>query len=169
MCQLKMLTPKVITKLPKIGSRLNQLLPQSLQIALIRHTLNHMFAADSQNGSLNFLAGKIVQITVIDFAFSFRLHLKDSRLMVSANHEMGGAEPDLLIKASSVDFFLLCSAQVDPDTLFFQRRLSMIGDTELGLYLKNFLDSFDTQAKLPASLWRMQQYVATQLSSAVKI
>ncbi len=30
-----------------------------------------------------------------------------------------------------------------PIILFFQRRLRMAGDTELGLYLKNFLDAFE--------------------------
>ncbi|MEE8428093.1 MAG: SCP2 sterol-binding domain-containing protein, partial [Gammaproteobacteria bacterium] len=34
----------------------------------------------------------------------------------------------------------------DSDTLFFQRRLRMEGDTELGLEIKNFLDSLDADA-----------------------
>ena len=31
----------------------------------------------------------------------------------------------------------------DPDTLFFSRRLRIEGDTELGLIVKNLLDSVD--------------------------
>jgi predicted lipid carrier protein YhbT len=32
---------------------------------------------------------------------------------------------------------------VDPDTLFFSRRLTIEGDTELGLLLKNRLDALE--------------------------
>lgn len=38
---------------------------------------------------------------------------------------------------------LLASRKEDSDTLFFQRRLKMQGDTDLGLYVKNLLDGMD--------------------------
>jgi predicted lipid carrier protein YhbT len=38
---------------------------------------------------------------------------------------------------------LLARRQEDPDTLFFSRRLSMEGDTELGLLVKNTIDSIE--------------------------
>jgi predicted lipid carrier protein YhbT len=125
-------------------------------------------AWECQCGELDFLAGRKVVIEVTDFGFLFMLQLIDKSINVSSCCEEVVAEPDLWLKANSVDFFLLCSAQVDPDTLFFQRRLSMIGDTELGLYLKNFLDSFDTKARLPKALWRAQQFIAMQLLSEPK-
>jgi predicted lipid carrier protein YhbT len=34
----------------------------------------------------------------------------------------------------------------DPDTLFFARRLTIEGDTELGLVAKNLLDGIDWRA-----------------------
>lgn len=163
MCQLKMITPKVIMALPQLGIKLNQLLPEPLKIGLITQVLQRLFEHDSQSGELDFLAGKKVVIEVTDFGFLFMLQLIDKSIRVSSCSKTDIAEPDLRVKANSVDFFLLCSTQVDPDTLFFQRRLSMIGDTELGLYLKNFLDSFDTKARLPKALWRTQQFIAMQL------
>lgn len=51
--------------------------------------------------------------------------------------------PDLTIGASAHDFLLLARRQEDPDTLFFSRRLSMEGDTELGLLVKNTLDAIE--------------------------
>jgi predicted lipid carrier protein YhbT len=39
---------------------------------------------------------------------------------------------------------------VDADTLFFDRRLSIEGDTELGLLLKNTLDALDLKSVLGA-------------------
>lgn len=50
---------------------------------------------------------------------------------------------DLCISASAHDFVRLAQRQEDPDTLFFSRRLSMEGDTELGLVVKNTLDALE--------------------------
>ena len=38
---------------------------------------------------------------------------------------------------------LLATRHADPDTLFFQRRLRVEGDTELGLAIKNTMDGMD--------------------------
>jgi predicted lipid carrier protein YhbT len=38
------------------------------------------------------------------------------------------------------EFLCLATRREDPDSLFFQRRLIIEGDTELGLTLKNLLD-----------------------------
>lgn len=46
---------------------------------------------------------------------------------------------DVRIAASIDDFVLLANQQADPDTLFFQRRLVIEGDTELGLVVKNLI------------------------------
>lgn len=163
MCQLKMITPKVIKALPGFGKKLNQWLPVRLQIGLINQVLNRMFLTHCQQGELDFLADKTVVIEITDFDFLFSVQLQQGVLRVLPSDEQLKQQANLRVKASSSDFFLLCSSKADPDTLFFQRRLSMIGDTELGLYLKNFLDSFDTKAQLPDSVWLLQQWLATQL------
>jgi predicted lipid carrier protein YhbT len=46
---------------------------------------------------------------------------------------------DVRIAASLDDFVLLANQQADPDTLFFQRRLVIEGDTELGLQIRNVI------------------------------
>ncbi len=159
MFKSKMITPKVIAALPAFGKTLSDLLPSSLKNVLISKVLNRLFVTACQQGELDFLKGKIVLIEVSDFEFQFSLSLVEQKLLVNSVV----AAPDLRVMASSEDFFLLCSAKVDPDTLFFQRRLSMLGDTELGLYLKNFLDSFDTTIHMPASVLSVQQHIATEL------
>lgn len=53
---------------------------------------------------------------------------------------------DLTIAATAQDFYSLALRREDPDTLFFARRLTMEGDTELGLLVKNTLDALDTAA-----------------------
>ncbi len=47
------------------------------------------------------------------------------------------------IRGSLSAFRILAQRQQDPDQLFFQRRLVIEGDTELGLGLKNLLDSLE--------------------------
>ena len=57
-------------------------------------------------------------------------------------HRVQGT-PDLIIRAHASDFIALARRSQDPDTLFFNRRLSMEGDTELGLMVKNTLDAME--------------------------
>ncbi|AOY01127.1 SCP2 domain-containing protein [Jeongeupia sp. USM3] len=68
----------------------------------------------------------------------------------------GEAPPaDVTFAASFADYWAIARRDADPDTLFFQRRLTISGDTELGLQLKNLLDATDWApllALLPAPL-----------------
>lgn len=41
---------------------------------------------------------------------------------------------------------MLARREEDPDTLFFSRRLTLEGDTELGLLVENTLDALDASA-----------------------
>ena len=56
--------------------------------------------------------------------------------------------PDLTFAAKLSAFLQLALRQEDPDTLFFNSELSIEGDTELGLVVKNMLDAVDWP-KLP--------------------
>ena len=56
--------------------------------------------------------------------------------------------PDVTIAATLADFVALALREEDPDTLFFARRLTIEGDTDLGLTLKNLLDGIDWRAAL---------------------
>jgi len=57
--------------------------------------------------------------------------------------------------ARAEDFLRLALRLEDPDTLFFDRRLVIEGDTELGLAAKNLLDAIELEAvlgRIPAPL-----------------
>ena len=92
------------------------------------------------------LEGKVVRIDVTDARVHLNLRWRGERF--EAAH--GGAAPDLVIGASARDFLLLAQRREDPDTLFFGRRLTMQGDTELGLLVKNTLDAIDLAPFDPA-------------------
>ncbi len=57
--------------------------------------------------------------------------------------------PDLAFRANLSAFLQVASRQEDPDTLFFNRELSIEGDTELGLVVKNMLDAVDLDRLTP--------------------
>lgn len=85
------------------------------------------------------LTGKKLRIRVTDAQLSFDFQWANGRFAAGSTT----GEPDLTISASAHDFLLLARRQEDPDTLFFSRRLSMEGDTELGLLVKNTLDAIE--------------------------
>jgi predicted lipid carrier protein YhbT len=85
------------------------------------------------------LVGKKMRLRVTDAQWAFDFEWRDGRFSACQNK----AAADLTISASAYDFLLLARRQEDPDTLFFSRRLSMEGDTELGLPVKNTLDAIE--------------------------
>ncbi|UJS24212.1 ubiquinone anaerobic biosynthesis accessory factor UbiT [Thiothrix winogradskyi] len=67
-------------------------------------------------------------------------------------------EADVTFTATLMDFIRLAMRLEDPDTLFFNRRLLIEGDTDLGLRTKNMLDGveFDTLlASFPGVVGKM--------------
>lgn len=52
-------------------------------------------------------------------------------------------EPVLRFRACAWDYAALVAREADPDTLFFNRRLVVEGDTEIALLVKNTLDTIE--------------------------
>ena len=90
--------------------------------------------------SLTLLEGRTFLIDVLDTggraAFTFRNGL--FRPLFAPPER-----PDLAFRANLSAFLQLAARQEDPDTLFFNRTLSIEGDTELGLIVKNMLDAME--------------------------
>lgn len=65
---------------------------------------------------------------------------------------------DVTFTATAQDFARLALRLEDPDTLFFNRRLLIEGDTNLGLSVKNMLDAVELEtaaAGMPAGMGRV--------------
>ncbi|MBI5040025.1 MAG: SCP2 sterol-binding domain-containing protein [Gammaproteobacteria bacterium] len=119
---------------------------------------NQLFAEALAAGELAFLEQRVLCIAVEDAGIELALSLKGVQLQgVPA-----GQPVDVTIRGTTYDLLLLMSRREDADTLFFQRRLRLEGETELGLHLKNFLDAWEP----PASVRLIQQMAATGLSWA---
>lgn len=89
------------------------------------------------------LEGRSVALTLTDLGLRHGLCCRDGRF-----RPHGVADAELSLSASLADVLLLLAGQVDVDTLFFQRRLAIAGDTELGLVVKNWLDAQERPAWL---------------------
>ena len=83
------------------------------------------------------LLGRDVELVVSDFGWRVRLRLGPQGF--GAARDVGTAA--VRISAPLQSHFLLLRGDEDPDRLFFERRLVIEGDTELGLVLKNTLDA----------------------------
>ena len=113
-------------------------LPHRLQGPVIEQLLNRVLAEPLQRGNLDFLAGARLQVVVPDLDYLLTLTLDGGRL-----RSLSTQEADVTIKGKLQDLIRLSTGEQDPDTLFFQRRLQITGDTELGLACKNMLDGLD--------------------------
>ena len=125
---------------PKVIAKPLNLVPFSIKAQLIERILNLLMAAQIKDGELDFLQARWVKIAVTDLELNFEVSF-DERLIV---RESGEAE--VSFSGCSQELLLIAAGKEDPDTLFFQRRLTIEGDTELGLEVKNLLLSieFDT-------------------------
>lgn len=83
------------------------------------------------------LHGRVVALHVSDFGLRVRLTLGERGFQVAAER----APEVLRISATAAAFVRLARGQDDADRLFFERQLSIEGDTELGLQVKNTLDA----------------------------
>jgi predicted lipid carrier protein YhbT len=85
------------------------------------------------------LAGRDVVIEVRKPAFRAAFRVRGRGFMPVRP----GANPHLRFSATARDFLAIAAREADADTLFFNRRLLVEGDTETALLVKNSLDRIE--------------------------
>lgn len=128
-------------KLPALVSRIGGRLPQWPHSVTLITGLNAAVKMKLlPQDSLDLLEGRTFFVEVLDTggkaSFTYRNGL--FRPLFTAP-----ASPDLSFRANLSAFMQMLARQEDPDTLFFNRELSIEGDTELGLVVKNMLDAVE--------------------------
>ena len=137
--------------LDKLRSRLVQFGPSLLSVpvklapfALMRQVLEQVlswqFRQALAEGELAFLEGRWLSIEVRDIGLRWYTSVENEQLVVRES-----AEADVSFSADASDLLMIAARKQDPDTLFFQRRLVIEGDTELGLYVKNLMDAIELE------------------------
>ncbi|MDP1682280.1 MAG: SCP2 sterol-binding domain-containing protein [Burkholderiales bacterium] len=120
-------------------AKMFSLLPQYPHSVLFTGFLNAALSAHIKPRDLQALHGKQVCIRLRDAGIEFHFSVTPTAFVARRR----SLHPDLTISADARDFLLLGLRQEDADTLFFNRRLTLEGDTELGLFVKNTLDALE--------------------------
>lgn len=124
---------------PPFVKKVTSLLPRKPTQYSLVITLNQLLKKNILLADMSLLAGKQFEIVIDDLGLVVNFTANEQKFLVS-NHT---GEPDLRFTAKMIDFTKMMLRKEDPDTLFFNRKLQIEGDTELGLVIKNLLDSID--------------------------
>ncbi|MCG3721673.1 SCP2 domain-containing protein [Vibrio cincinnatiensis] len=123
------------------------LLPKFVQKKVLLDGLKMVFHEALEEGDFEFLNDKWLKVEIRDLDLRWYISYQQDRLLVADAPQ----QEDVSFSGNLNDLVLIAGRKEDPDTLFFQRRLSIEGDTELGLEVKNLMDSVDLQ-QLPQAL-----------------
>ncbi|MBF8269785.1 MAG: lipid carrier protein-like protein [Gammaproteobacteria bacterium] len=116
-----------------------RLVPAAVQAATLTVLINHLLSGQSLQTRLRELDGKSVSVHVLDIPWLMHFYIRQGQ--VWAANDM--PQTDVTISGKLQGFLQLLGGREDPDTLFFQRRLNVEGDTETGVHVKNLLDALE--------------------------
>lgn len=125
--------------MPVFLKKIISVLPAKPPAWVLVNTLNQLLRREILLADMSLLAGRHFRIVVSDLGLNLCFSASKERFMAA---DAAGVV-DLCLSANTADFMKMLLRQEDPDTLFFNRRLKIEGDTELGLVVKNLLDSID--------------------------
>ena len=151
---------------PSLMSVPVKLAPFALKRQVLAQGLSWQFRQALAEGELEFLEGRWLSIHVRDIGRLWYTSVVDGRLVVSQQ-----ADAAVRFSAAASDLLMIAARKQDPDTLFFQRRLVIEGDTELGLYVKNLMDAIELEQMpkaLRVMLLQMADFVEAGLKSPQK-
>lgn len=139
-------------KLPTLLLKPVSYLPFPIQKFALGKILKLAFQAPLAEGDLDFLKGRWLKIEVNDFGLQLLFSCGPKREVLIRNQGIS----DVCIRGNLKSFILLAAQKEDPDTLFFQRDLVIEGDTDLGLEIKNLLDSLELDELPPELLFAIR-------------
>jgi len=146
---------KLVHTVPGLLAIPAKILPFSLQEKVLSQVLNRVFAEGLADDEFEFLEQKWLQVEVLDLGINWFITCQNNKLVIAPTAD----NTDVSFKGNLNELVLITARKEDPDTLFFQRRLKIEGDTELGLEVKNMLDSFDLD-ELPKAATTLLAYLA---------
>ena len=159
---LDKLRSKLVHFGPSMMSVPVKLAPFALKRQVLEQVLSWQFRQALADGELDFLEGRWLSIHVRDIGLLWYTSVVDGRLVVSQQ-----ADADVSFSADASDLLMIAARKQDPDTLFFQRRLVIEGDTELGLYVKNLMDAIELE-QMPKALRVMLLQLADFVEAGLK-
>ncbi|WP_210398090.1 ubiquinone anaerobic biosynthesis accessory factor UbiT [Motiliproteus sediminis] len=137
---------QLVQRLPLLMATQARRIPFSVQRRLLEESMSRAFQEPLDDGDFDFLQDRWLKVEISDIGLAWFITYDEDRLLVARDEQA-----DATIRGNLKEFLLLASRSEDPDTLFFQRRLMIEGDTEVGLEAKNLMDGVDHD-NLPAAI-----------------
>ncbi|GAA0843242.1 hypothetical protein GCM10009113_12750 [Marinobacter szutsaonensis] len=131
---------------PVLGA-IDQRIPMPVKQLAAEAPLNRLFAEAMAEGEFDDFEGRRIRLELNGGQPGITLGFWSGRLRVV------NGPGEATIRGSLSAFRTLAERRQDPDQLFFQRRLVIEGDTELGLALKNLLDGLEWNVSLRSILF----------------
>ncbi|MFT6449766.1 MAG: putative lipid carrier protein YhbT [Oleispira sp.] len=131
----------------KLLSIAHRIMPSKMENYFVLHQVKRLSQPFMNDGEIDFLDGKVAEVEIRDIDAKWYF-TKIGQQLIMLDLEKAKAispEPHVVFSASVDALVLMASQKVDPDTLFFNRKLRITGDTELGLEIKNLFDQFDLE------------------------
>jgi len=123
---VKILSPRIRVNLGWISTRF----PVTLNCIATQKLINNTFSEQIAEGDFEFLQGRLLQIEIIDANIYVGLSFNNKRI-ICTHYNNRPITADATLSIDTPNAINLIQQQVDPDTLFFQRKLKINGDTEL--------------------------------------
>lgn len=137
---MSMRLPSIPEPLRRLVARLPAYPPTAVAAFVANLVLGRTLNADNLPAARD----KVIAIHVRDAGLRLAFLVRDGGLV-----PLGNVPADATISADTRDFIALALRDEDPDTLFFARRLTTEGDTDLALLIKNTLDATDLRELRP--------------------
>lgn len=147
-------SPRFLRSLRQVVERLPTLPPSFTLTCLLNLSLHQVI----RRRDLQALYGKRIKIHVTDIGLQLYFTIDTQGF----SPVKASSTTDLAISATVHDFYLLAMRKEDPDTLFFNQRLRVEGDTELGLVAKNTLDA------LEHPMLKLEQFLPKPVFNVIK-
>lgn len=133
--------------------------PKPIHKQLIKQVLGEALKTAVNEGDFDCLINRKVQITLTDADYRFSLGLDSNKQFQIQLDQEVQAQPDTEIKLNSDAVIKILTKTVDPDTLFFQRQLIILGDMDLGHEVKNTLDAIEHESLPKLAQWIINNLV----------
>jgi O2-independent ubiquinone biosynthesis accessory factor UbiT len=129
---------------PLTFSKVSTKMPFILNAALVEQLCNKAFSEQITDGDFDFLERKILQIEILDANLWVGLGFAQKKVRC-VHFKTNSSPSDVTLSINSTDAISLIQQEIDPDTLFFQRKLKINGDTNLAHQVKNTIDTLDPE------------------------
>ena len=126
-------TPSAAPVLDAIDRRV----PMAIKQLAAEAPLNRLFATAIAEGEFDDFEGRTLRLEIGGGQPGITIGYWRGRLRIVEG------PGEATIRGGWDAFYQLAGRKLDPDQLFFQRKLVIEGDTELGLGIKNLLDSLE--------------------------